>query len=800
MRSFHRPVAAPVPAALVALSVLVVLLACGARPSHAQPEKILDAPTGWSYLYGTTSVDLAAAINAGQRPFTMQRIGVGQYDAVCVANTGPYAVAGFGTANMHHNRTVSQMSTALTGRRLVSLDVLGTGSAAQINAISIPGDGAYWGWLVDQTRQQVVDWVNGSAVPLRVIDLDITEVSGQKRYAAVAVANQGAQYQGWWWYFDQNAAQIATLLEQNDARLVDIELETAPTIFSPARFSAVMVAQNEGAGWFYGSLSSDQLAAILAQTGSRITAMHRYNDALGNARFAVALVDNANDQTRRMRDFMAAEAGDAHYGFALRRVGVGLEAALNENFLYEPASSMKIVHAAFAVRACSLGIDNLDADNFVPNRCNDYYNTNVCPDDSYNCDPGDEPLSTTIAGMMRSSHNGRTHTIEEMYGRTTLNDFLELAQLPEIHINHTLGCLCDEPFNTATAGTMTRFYEQIADGTHFDATWRERLHDLMANLDESGYVGSFAMLDDIITQEAIFTDLTAAEVDDFREAMRMSFKPGGYACYGLFWRASAGLATVPFKTWFFGYWVDTPRDYAVATFVHDGTDPGAQVAYPALFELLREPIRAALRTWDDACGATIASQPQDVTVNAGQDALFTVQSGGEGAPAYQWQRFIGAGWHALGDASGQYAGTTTATLTVLAALSDDAGDYRCQVTKPCGTVTTAPATLTVQAVAGATPDALPARLALHLPHPNPFNPQVTLRFAIPQGTGRAQLTVYDVAGRRVRTLVQDALPAGEHAVVWNGADDQGRRLPSGAYIARLEAGGVVESRRVMMVE
>ena len=50
----------------------------------------------------------------------------------------------------------------------------------------------------------------------------------------------------------------------------------------------------------------------------------------------------------------------------------------------------------------------------------------------------------------------------------------------------------------------------------------------------------------------------------------------------------------------------TPRDYAVATFVHDGTDPGAQVAYPALFELLREPIREALATWDDACDAQIA--------------------------------------------------------------------------------------------------------------------------------------------------------------------------------------------------
>lgn len=786
-------------AAGFAFAAVIGLIALGTRPAFAQPEKILDTPTGWSYLYGAGAADLGAAIAAGLRPFTMQRIGVDAYDAVCVANTGDYAVAGYGAANQHYNKTVSEMATALGGRRLVSLDVSGTGSATRVHAISIPAGGVYWGWLVDQTRQQIVDWVDGSAVPLRIIDLDVTEVAGQKRYAAVAVANQGAQYQSWWWYFDQTATQIAALLAQNDARLLDLELEAGPTLFTPARFSVVMVAQNEGADWFHGALSSDQLSDILTQTGSRVTVMHRYSDALGNARFAVALVDNANAQTRRMRDYMAADAGDASYGFALRRVGGGLEAALNEDFAYEPASSLKILHATYAIRLCSLGLDNLEAENYVPNRCDDYYQVNVCPDNEYGCDAGDEPLSATIASMMRSSHNGRTRAIEEMYGRTTLNTFMDLAQLPQIQINHTLGCLCGNPFNTATASQMTRLYEQIADGTHFDAAWRERLHDLMANLDEYGYGSSFATLDAVIAQETAATDLTATEIAQFREAMRLSFKPGGYACDGLFWRTSAGLASVPFKTWFFGHWLDAPRDYALATFVHGGADPGAQVAYPALQELLREPIREALVTWDDACTVAIASQPQDATVSAGQDAHFSALSGGEGEPAYQWQRYVGAGWHALGDASGQYAGATTANLTVLAVMSDDAGDYRCLVTKPCGTATTAVATLTVEAVAAA-PGAIPLRLALHLPHPNPFNPQVTLRFGIPRGAGGARLAVYDISGRRVRVLVDEALPAGEHAATWNGTDDQGRRLPSGAYLARLEAGGETALQRLTLVE
>jgi hypothetical protein len=79
---------------------------------------------------------------------------------ITVANTGAYAMPGFGTGNMHYNRTLSQLSNELTNRRLVSLDCYEVSGSTLMTAISIPNSGAQgagWGWLVGQTRQQIID-------------------------------------------------------------------------------------------------------------------------------------------------------------------------------------------------------------------------------------------------------------------------------------------------------------------------------------------------------------------------------------------------------------------------------------------------------------------------------------------------------------------------------------------------------------------------------------------------------------------------------------------------------------------
>jgi len=122
------------------------------------------------------------------------------------------------------------------------------------------------------------------------------------------------------------------------------------------------------------------------------------------------------------------------------------------------------------------------------------------------------------------------------------------------------------------------------------------------------------------------------------------------------------------------------------------------------------------------------------------------------------------------------------------------GAFRLAGGVPASYLTTFTATTT------ATPDPIPtaSALALVAPAPNPFNPRTELRFALPC-PAHVRLTVHDVAGRRLRTVLDGFRPAGEHRVVWDGTDAGGRALPSGTYLIRLEAGGRATSATATLV-
>jgi hypothetical protein len=92
--------------------------------------------------------------------------------------------------------------------------------------------------------------------------------------------------------------------------------------------------------------------------------------------------------------------------------------------------------------------------------------------------------------------------------------------------------------------------------------------------------------------------------------------------------------------------------------------------------------------------------------------------------------------------------------------------------------------------------ALPAQLAFAAPAPNPARGSTVLRFSLPRDAS-VRLALYDVSGRRVRTLVQGAQAAGEHAAPWDLRDDEGRAVGAGLYFARLEAEGRTFTQRVM---
>jgi hypothetical protein len=93
----------------------------------------------------------------------------------------------------------------------------------------------------------------------------------------------------------------------------------------------------------------------------------------------------------------------------------------------------------------------------------------------------------------------------------------------------------------------------------------------------------------------------------------------------------------------------------------------------------------------------------------------------------------------------------------------------------------------------------PAATALREVRPNPFNPRTTVAFDLAR-TGPVVLAVHDPRGARVCTLVDRELPAGRHEAVWDGRDDNGRRVASGVYLARLTAAGVRDMTKMVMLK
>ena len=83
-------------------------------------------------------------------------------------------------------------------------------------------------------------------------------------------------------------------------------------------------------------------------------------------------------------------------------------------------------------------------------------------------------------------------------------------------------------------------------------------------------------------------------------------------------------------------------------------------------------------------------------------------------------------------------------------------------------------------------------------YPNPFNPRTTIKFALPEA-GQVKLSIYDALGQEIATLANGFRDVGYYSVVWNGRDRLGSHVASGLYFYRLEAQGVVKTKKMLLL-
>jgi hypothetical protein len=96
-------------------------------------------------------------------------------------------------------------------------------------------------------------------------------------------------------------------------------------------------------------------------------------------------------------------------------------------------------------------------------------------------------------------------------------------------------------------------------------------------------------------------------------------------------------------------------------------------------------------------------------------------------------------------------------------------------------------------------EVLPEEFALGQNYPNPFNPSTQIRFALPEQS-RVTITIYNMLGGKVRTLVNDFQDAGYRNVLWNATNDHGAPVSAGMYIYTIQAGNFYQAKKMILLK
>ena len=96
-------------------------------------------------------------------------------------------------------------------------------------------------------------------------------------------------------------------------------------------------------------------------------------------------------------------------------------------------------------------------------------------------------------------------------------------------------------------------------------------------------------------------------------------------------------------------------------------------------------------------------------------------------------------------------------------------------------------------------EVLPTEFTLGQNYPNPFNPSTQIRYALPERS-KVTITIYNMLGGKVRTLVNDYQEAGYRSAFWNATNDRGTLVSAGMYIYTIQAGNFYQAKKMILLK
>lgn len=210
------------------------------------------------------------------QPFPPRR-GIGRNSSIAssmalalVASLGTACIADYGEPDPA--LALVEDSTEGSAAELTILDPIlitpGTADLSERRLMTPTG----WSWYTGVSAAQLADKV---ADGYRIFDLEV-ESTSPYLFSAALVRNQGDHQKTWWWYYGKTSSEISSLLQQNQARIIDLEIDFVDGV---KRYAAVMVSNTGSTAkswWYYSQLTFDQVGDKVAQNSARIIDLDTY--------------------------------------------------------------------------------------------------------------------------------------------------------------------------------------------------------------------------------------------------------------------------------------------------------------------------------------------------------------------------------------------------------------------------------------------------------------------------------------------------------------------------------------------
>ena len=332
----------------VILGALIAALVCAAPALAApviDPERNSTAVTGWWWYHGVSEATLSGVVSTnGARIIDLEVESTAPYtfSAAFVKNTGTYARTWW----WYYGLTSSQVAQRISqnNARLIDIERYTVGGQRRFAVVMVRNTGVAakaWWYYYDVSASTLASKLSTNNA--RLIDLESYTVSGATRFSAVMIRNTGVDAKAWWWYYNVSASFVSNKLSVNKARLIDIERR------SNGNFNVVMQRRGSEYWWWYYDATAASVAKLVSQNGARIVDIEPYIKN-GTKRFAIVLLNDLNSESSRLREIMRTGLSGGSYGVYVKKVGGSAPVALQSNTIFEPASSMKVVHHLFTMQ------------------------------------------------------------------------------------------------------------------------------------------------------------------------------------------------------------------------------------------------------------------------------------------------------------------------------------------------------------------------------------------------------------------------------------------------------------------